>query len=618
MARVRVERVLASSSFLRVLETGSNLRVEAGDLVELPGLGTGATAVGGTVSDLLERATLQVMENKLTSPAGDNAYETLSAVLAREPGNAHAQSLLGDIADQYVSWGEAALGQGELERALSQVAKATRVRPGHAGALALRGRVEAVVAERANAAEEARRAREVADALARANGALDRGDAKAAREAVSAARALDPNAPGIAGTEEGLRQLEREGVVNSVGMRMRRISAGSFTMGSPVASRARREDEFKHQVTLSRDYLLSTTEVTQDQWASVMGVNPSYFKGEDLPVEQVSWFDAVRFCNELSRLEGLAPAYWIQGDSVAWNQSSTGYRLPSEAEWEHACRAGTSAPYHFGETITPEQVNCNLAHLAAGGGSNRRYRRKTTPAGSLPPNAWGIHEMAGNVWEWCWDWYDVYPAQSVADYDGPRSGTRRVIRGGSWISHAEDCRSARRVPNSPSYRHRGLGLRVARSLPKTTALLTEARRHPAAFRQNRAVSVSPSRPCLNSLRITLGSLFAWLHPKIGGSGGSSNLPRSAIRSSGAGSRGQNSSLPFVVATRPQRSPDSAPAFNMRGQMVNGWRQSSKSGSRRSPFPGPYSGAVATFLILWPVNYRWTGGRHCWFQFIASP
>ena len=464
VARVQVERVLASSSFLRVLETGSNLGVEAGDLVDLPGLGHGAAAVGGTVSDLLERATLQIMEDKLTSPAGDNAFETLSAVLAREPGNAHAQSLLGDIADQYLSWGEMAVARGELERGRSHVAKALRVQPGHAGALALRGRVEALEAEEFRAAEKARRAQLVADALTRANIALEGGDANAARDAIAAARALDPNAPEIAGAQEGLRRLERDGVVTSIGVRLKRISAGSFQMGSPSSEHKRDDDERQHRVTIANDFLLGATEITQAQWRSVMGSNPSSFKGDELPVERVSWLDAVEFCNRLSEREGLRPAYRISGDDVNWIETSNGYRLPTEAEWEYACRAGTTTPFSFGNNITPDQVNYH-GDRPYRGGRKGRYRERTVDAGSLPANPWGLHEMHGSVWEWCWDWYGSYPSGSVTDPTGPLSGSYRVLRGGGWLSYARSCRSADRYRSSPDFRIIYLGFRLARSAP---------------------------------------------------------------------------------------------------------------------------------------------------------
>ena len=460
VARVRVERVMASSSFLRVLETGSNLGIEEGDLVELRCLDTDATAVGGTVSDLLERATLQIMEDKLTSPAGDNAFETLSAVLAREPANPYAHSLLGDMADQYVSWGESAHGRGELDRGRSHVAKALRVKPGHPGALALRGRVEAFASRSARAAEEARRTQAVADALATANAALSRGDANAARDRIAAARVLDPNAQGIAVAEERLRRLERKGVTNSLGMRMKQIPGGTFQMGSPASERMRSANERQHHVTISREFLLGTTEVTQAQWVAVMGTNPSDFRGDERPVEQVSWFDAVRFCNKLSEREGLDLAYRIDGSGARWNRDANGYRLPTEAEWEYACRAGTEAPFHFGNDITWNQVNYVFRYDPY---SVRQGAGRTVAVGSLPPNAWGLHNMHGNVSEWCWDWYAPYQPGSAVGPDGPEDGTQRVRRGGGCFAFDRDCRSANRHCSEPTVRTRSIGFRLARS-----------------------------------------------------------------------------------------------------------------------------------------------------------
>jgi formylglycine-generating enzyme required for sulfatase activity len=185
-------------------------------------------------------------------------------------------------------------------------------------------------------------------------------------------------------------------------------------------------------------------EVTQEQWEAVMGNNPSYFKGAKLPVEQVTWNDAVQFCHKLSQKTGKT------------------YRLPSEAEWEYACRAGTSTPFYFGETITPDLVNYP-GNYPYGAAPNGLYREKTTDVGSFPPNAFGLYDMHGNVWEWCSDrYYDNY---NGAPTDGSSWETGkndyRVVRGGSWTFKALTCRSAYRNYGSAGYSKSYLGFRVA-------------------------------------------------------------------------------------------------------------------------------------------------------------
>jgi formylglycine-generating enzyme required for sulfatase activity len=173
-----------------------------------------------------------------------------------------------------------------------------------------------------------------------------------------------------------------------------------------------------------------------------MGSNPSRFTASDaLPVETVSWND----CQEFVRKAG------------------GGLRLPSEAEWEYACRAGTATPFSFGATITPQQVNYD-GNYPYGGASKGLYGEKTVAAGSLPANAWGLHEMHGNVWEWCEDEYAAYPA--IGTEAPAQSAGARVLRGGSWIYFASFCRAAFRSSRVPDYRHDGVGLRLARTLPQ--------------------------------------------------------------------------------------------------------------------------------------------------------
>ncbi|MEU5942839.1 formylglycine-generating enzyme family protein [Micromonospora sp. NPDC047548] len=187
-------------------------------------------------------------------------------------------------------------------------------------------------------------------------------------------------------------------------------------------------------------YRLAAVPVTQARYAQVTGESPSTARGERLPVEGVSWWDAVRFCNALSRQEGLAPAYRLHagGEGVDWDTSAGGYRLPTEAEWEHACRAGTTGP-RYGQ----------LDEIAwYRGNSDERIRE----VGGRRPNAWGLYDMLGDVWEWCWDVYDaeVY-------------GTYRVLRGGGWFDEHWSCRASVRRRSHPTFRIDDVGFRVARS-----------------------------------------------------------------------------------------------------------------------------------------------------------
>jgi formylglycine-generating enzyme required for sulfatase activity len=233
--------------------------------------------------------------------------------------------------------------------------------------------------------------------------------------------------------------LYGEITLGSVTHRMRWIGPGTFMMGSPEDEPERSSDETLHQVTLTRGFWLGATACTQSMWEAVMGDNPSYFKqkdGENRPVEQVSWEDCAAF---LARANEFLP--------------DGGFRLPTEAEWEYACRAGTTTPYSFGDSITPELVN----YWAEG-----EKRRETVGVKALPCNAWGLYQMHGNVWEWCSDWRGDYSGEPVDDPQGPRKGVDRVVRGGSWNAEPRRCRSAYRRALRPGYRYRHLGFRLAR------------------------------------------------------------------------------------------------------------------------------------------------------------
>jgi formylglycine-generating enzyme required for sulfatase activity len=195
-----------------------------------------------------------------------------------------------------------------------------------------------------------------------------------------------------------------------------------------------------HEVTLSTPYYIGRCEVTQEQYQQVMGNNPSYFKGRDLPVEQVSWEDAQEFCKKTSEKTG-----WV-------------VRLPTEAEWEHACRAGTKTTYCTGDA----EADLDRATWYGKNGGNT-----THPAGQKAQNAWGVHDMHGNVWEWCADRYADYGTGAVTDPQGPADGAGRVLRGGSWLGDPGYCRSARRLGRDPGDRFGDFGFRVVGSLPRT-------------------------------------------------------------------------------------------------------------------------------------------------------
>ncbi len=224
---------------------------------------------------------------------------------------------------------------------------------------------------------------------------------------------------------------------NSLGMTFVYIEPGSFMMGSPSSESGRDKDETLHRVTLTRGYWMQTTEVTQAQWKAVMGSNPSNFKGDSLPVEKVSWDDIQDFIRKLNQ----------RMDKIT-------YSLPTEAQWEYAARAGSSSRFCFGDS------DSQLGSYAWYDGNSGS---KTHPVGQKSPNAWGLYDMHGNVWEWSQDWYGDYPSGSVSDPTGPSSGTLRVLRGGSWFNFARICRSAGRMRLTPDYRYLIIGFRLVAS-----------------------------------------------------------------------------------------------------------------------------------------------------------
>ncbi len=218
----------------------------------------------------------------------------------------------------------------------------------------------------------------------------------------------------------------------AVGLKFSRIPAGEFWMGSLEGEKGRSAHEVRHRVRISKAFYMSVYAITQTQYAAVMGTNPSECKGDNFPVGNVSWMDAEAFCRALSKQTGLNT------------------RLPTEAEWEYACRAGTGTPYNFGRTITAKQANYS-----------GYYGAEVTPVGHFPPNAWGLYEMHGNMWEWCSDWYGDYSHGDATDPKGPSSGSYRILRGGAWGEEPWQCRSAHRGVNAPGCRDKWTGFRVA-------------------------------------------------------------------------------------------------------------------------------------------------------------
>jgi formylglycine-generating enzyme required for sulfatase activity len=229
-----------------------------------------------------------------------------------------------------------------------------------------------------------------------------------------------------------------------VRQQLRWIPPGEFLMGSPETEKERYDDETQHPVILTQGFWLADTACTQALWQAVMGDNPSHFKGDERPVEQVSWDDVQSF---IGKLNELAP--------------DVNFRLPTEAEWEYACRAGTPTPFWFGEQITSEQVNYDGNYPYAGG-KKGQYREETVDVKALPCNDWGLYQMHGNVWEWCSDWYGDYPTDTAIDPLGAAMGEGRVLRGGGWANVGGLARSADRLRGVPARRLDALGFRLAR------------------------------------------------------------------------------------------------------------------------------------------------------------
>ena len=307
--------------------------------------------------------------------------------------------------------------------------------------------------------------------LALADWLEEQGQAERAELGRLALRLRDPTrGPARQAAEQQLQALLVAGVepchpalANSVGMALALAPAGTFWMGSPANERGRYEDEGRRAlVEITRPFYLGVTAVTQEEYERLMGNNPSHFRKDGTgeaevagldtrrhPVEEISWHAAVAFCEALSALPEE-------------KQAGRVYRLPSEAEWEYACRAGTTSPVHFGATLSSREANFD-GNFPSDGGSRGLYLARTCPVASYRPNAWGLFDMHGNVWEWCLDWFDHnYPDRRPRlDPPGPEHGDTRVLRGGSWFGYGRNCRSACRYMHPPHNASERFGFRVA-------------------------------------------------------------------------------------------------------------------------------------------------------------
>jgi formylglycine-generating enzyme required for sulfatase activity len=281
---------------------------------------------------------------------------------------------------------------------------------------------------------------------------------------VSAVVLIVPGRTQPAGEKKAAKKSGEE-ITNSIGMKLVSIKPGKFTMGSPASEKGRTTGEFAHEVEITRGFFMGAFEVTQEEYEKVMGKNPSWFAagGEGkkevaglntrrFPVEQVSWEDAMAFCKELGKKEGKT------------------YDLPTEAEWEYACRAGTTTPFHFGGILNGRQANHDGSE-PYGTDEKGPSLGRTCAVGSYSANKFGLYDMHGNVWEWCKDWYGLFYYEDSSpprDPQGPDTGKFRVVRGGAFNDGRDGgwyCRSACRAPHRPGERFPDTGFRVVLRSP---------------------------------------------------------------------------------------------------------------------------------------------------------
>lgn len=252
---------------------------------------------------------------------------------------------------------------------------------------------------------------------------------------------------------------------DGVTLPMVQIPAGRFLMGSLETEAMRSDDEGPlHEVEITRSFQMSQFEITREVWGKVMGWVRPIHGHRSWPATRVDFDDCKRFCNRLSDLLGLQRCYSGSGRNIVCDFSANGFRLPTEAEWEYACRAGTSSAYCCGDEAYGECEPGDGAYLECVGWFLNNAKDRIHPVGEKGPNAFGLHDMHGNAWEWCWDFYspEHYSSSDLSDPLGPEAGANRVVRGGAYSSNREDCRSARRAWVWPNSMSKVLGFRVVR------------------------------------------------------------------------------------------------------------------------------------------------------------
>jgi serine/threonine protein kinase/formylglycine-generating enzyme required for sulfatase activity len=365
------------------------------------------------IASLLQQGRNYLAANKLTSPANENALAIAEAILTLDPNNSDALALKREIAAKYNQWGEAALGSGQYDKAVNHFEKALEVQP------SLPGLGERLATAKQQLAQQ--RAREEAERLAEQQRREQEEQRRLAEQ-----RRRD---------EEQREQARIQQLLANLGIEMVLVKGGTFDMGDTF-NEGYPDEKPVHSVTVS-DFYIGKTEVTQKQWVAIMGSNPSYFIGDNRPVESVTWNDVQEFIRKLNARTG------------------GNFRLPTEAEWEYAARGGNkSRGYKYSGSNNVDEV------AWYDGNSNDR----THPVGTKKPNELGIYDMSGNVWEWCADWYDkaYYSNSPYENPTGPASSQVRVLRGGSWYHFGYYLRCSYRYGVYPIDRYSVIGFRLVR------------------------------------------------------------------------------------------------------------------------------------------------------------